>query len=231
MYTGQFIYCGKKGQTSIAVRNSSARLLEILASLTIGNVMPLGQMPEGTIVCQIEQSTGDRGKLAKASGKCSWTMMKSNFSFSVVSTADFDDVWNVSEFPTLSSLFSLGNYATIVSHNPDGGKTKVKLPSGAKKTLPSTNRAMVGKYPSKREKRWSKRPCILCSMMNDIFHCDVTMIDTPIYLEAFTEGIDTGESHLTKKSISIVSFHSLPRPCRRRWSYWQTDLEGRPLLP
>ncbi len=41
-----------------------------LASLTIGNVMPLGQMPEGTIVCQIEQTTGDRGKLAKASGKC-----------------------------------------------------------------------------------------------------------------------------------------------------------------
>jgi len=38
-----------------------------------------------------------------------------------------------------------GNYATIVSHNPDGGKTKVKLPSGAKKTLSSTNRAMVGK--------------------------------------------------------------------------------------
>lgn len=32
--------------------------------------MPLGQMPEGTIVCQIEQATGDRGKLAKASGKC-----------------------------------------------------------------------------------------------------------------------------------------------------------------
>ena len=38
--------------------------------MTIGNVMPLGQMPEGTIVCQIEQKTGDRGKLAKASGKC-----------------------------------------------------------------------------------------------------------------------------------------------------------------
>jgi large subunit ribosomal protein L8e len=31
--------------------------------------MPLGQMPEGTIVCQIEQKTGDRGKLAKASGR------------------------------------------------------------------------------------------------------------------------------------------------------------------
>lgn len=31
--------------------------------------MPLGHMPEGTIVCQVEQHTGDRGKLAKASGK------------------------------------------------------------------------------------------------------------------------------------------------------------------
>ncbi|CAF1469416.1 unnamed protein product [Rotaria sordida] len=74
------------------------------AAVTIGSVMPLGQMPEGTIICRIEQTTGDRGKLAKASG----------------------------------------NYATIVSHNPEDGKTKVKLPSGAKKTLSSTNRAMVG---------------------------------------------------------------------------------------
>ena len=36
MYTGQFIYCGKKAQ------------------LTIGNVMPIGNMPEGTIVCNME---------------------------------------------------------------------------------------------------------------------------------------------------------------------------------
>lgn len=85
--------------------------------------MPLGQMPEGTIVCQIEQATGDRGKLAKASGQ---------FSLSYSSI-------NIDRF-----IFQ-GNYATIVSHNPDGGKTKVKLPSGAKKTLPSSNRAMVGK--------------------------------------------------------------------------------------
>jgi large subunit ribosomal protein L8e len=85
--------------------------------------MPLGQMPEGTIVCQIEQKTGDRGKLAKASGEF----------FS-------DKYWEI------INEFYLGNYATIVSHNPDGGKTKVKLPSGAKKTLSSTNRAMVGKY-------------------------------------------------------------------------------------
>merc|ERR1712071_571737 len=40
MYTGQFIYCGRK------------------AHLTIGNVMPVGNMPEGTIVCNLEEKTG-----------------------------------------------------------------------------------------------------------------------------------------------------------------------------
>jgi ribosomal protein L2 len=47
----------------------------------------------------------------------------------------------------------LGNYATIVSHNPEAGKTKVKLPSGAKKTLSSTNRAMVGEYQFENKKK------------------------------------------------------------------------------
>merc|ERR1712228_623345 len=41
MYTGQFVYCGKK------------------AHLSIGNVMPIGHMPEGTIVCNLEEKTGD----------------------------------------------------------------------------------------------------------------------------------------------------------------------------
>jgi large subunit ribosomal protein L8e len=36
MYTGQFVYCGKK------------------ANLAIGNVMPVGAMPEGTVVCNLE---------------------------------------------------------------------------------------------------------------------------------------------------------------------------------
>merc|ERR1712179_743555 len=85
-YTGQFLYCGKK------------------ASLQIGNILPVGTMPEGTIVCCLEEKAGDRGKLARASG----------------------------------------NYATIISHNPDQNKSKVKLPSGSKKTIPSANRAMVG---------------------------------------------------------------------------------------
>ena len=41
-------------------------------------------------------------------------------------------------------FFFTGNSATIISHNPDANKTKVKLPSGAKKTIKSTNRAMIG---------------------------------------------------------------------------------------
>lgn len=86
LYTGQYIYCGKK------------------ATISVGNVLPVGQMPEGTVVCQLEEKSGDRGKLARASG----------------------------------------NYATIVSHNTDTKKTKIKLPSGNKKTISSVNRGMIG---------------------------------------------------------------------------------------
>ena len=75
------------------------------AALTIGNVLSVGQMPEGTTVCSLEEKCGYRGKLAKASG----------------------------------------NYALIISHTRDTGKTRVKLPSGSKKLIPSTNRAIVGK--------------------------------------------------------------------------------------
>ncbi|KAK9765163.1 60S ribosomal protein L2, partial [Basidiobolus ranarum] len=86
MYTGQFVYCGKK------------------AALTVGNVLPLSAMPEGTIICNIEETVGDRGAIARASG----------------------------------------NYATIISHNHDDGKTRVKLPSGSKKIIQSTCRATIG---------------------------------------------------------------------------------------
>merc|ERR1719244_117517 len=86
MYSGQFVYCGKK------------------SALDVGNVMPIGTLPEGTIVCNLEEKTGDRGKVARASG----------------------------------------NYAQVIAHNPDTKKTRVKLPSGAKKVLPSANRAMIG---------------------------------------------------------------------------------------
>lgn len=86
MYTGQFIYAGKT------------------AALTVGNVLPLGQMPEGTVVTNVEEKIGDRGRLARTSG----------------------------------------NYVTIIGHNPDEGKTRVKLPSGAKKVVLSESRGMIG---------------------------------------------------------------------------------------
>jgi len=86
MYTGQFIYCGKKAQ------------------LAIGNVLPVGSMPEGTIISCLEQKVGDRGSIARCSG----------------------------------------DYSLIVAHNPDAGVTRVKLPSGSKKIIPSACRAMVG---------------------------------------------------------------------------------------
>jgi len=50
MYSGQFVYCGKK------------------ATLTLGNSLPVAQMPEGTIICNVEAKMGDRGKLARCSG-------------------------------------------------------------------------------------------------------------------------------------------------------------------
>ncbi|CAJ0957076.1 unnamed protein product, partial [Mesorhabditis belari] len=86
MHTGQFVYCGKKAQVQI------------------GNVVPVGELPEGTAICNIEGRTGDRGVLARASG----------------------------------------NYGTVVAHNPDTGKTRIRLPSGAKKVIASINRAMIG---------------------------------------------------------------------------------------
>jgi large subunit ribosomal protein L8e len=86
MYTGQFVYCGKK------------------ATLSVGNTLPVGTMPEGTIICNIEEQPGDRGSLARTSG----------------------------------------NYATIIGHNHDDGKTRIKLPSGSKKVILSTCRATIG---------------------------------------------------------------------------------------
>jgi len=86
MYTGQFIYAGKK------------------AALTIGNILPLSACPEGTIISNVESKKGDRGVLARASG----------------------------------------NYATIISHSENGDKTRIRLPSGSKKTVPSSCRAMIG---------------------------------------------------------------------------------------
>lgn len=85
MYTGQFVFAGAK------------------AKCQIGNILPLRSLPEGTVVCNVEEKPGDRGKIAKASG----------------------------------------DYAAIISHS-ENGQTFLRLPSGAKKTVSSDCRGMVG---------------------------------------------------------------------------------------
>lgn len=86
MHTGQFVYCGKK------------------ATLNVGNVLPVSALPEGTIICNVEEKPGDRGALARVSG----------------------------------------GYATVIGHSPDDNKTRIRLPSGAKKTVAGGARATVG---------------------------------------------------------------------------------------
>lgn len=86
VFTGQAIYAGKK------------------AHMAIGNVLPVGQLPEGSVVCNVEVQPGDRGKLGRASGA----------------------------------------YSVVISHNSETGRTRIRLPSGAKKAVHSTARATVG---------------------------------------------------------------------------------------
>merc|ERR1712014_291262 len=50
MYTGQFVYAGKN------------------STLNIGNILPLGSVPEGTVVSNVEEKIGDRGALGRTSG-------------------------------------------------------------------------------------------------------------------------------------------------------------------
>jgi len=84
--TGAFVFCGKK------------------ATLAVGNVLPLAQLPEGTIICNVEEQAGDRGALARTSG----------------------------------------NYATVIGHDADTGRTRIRLPSGAKKSVKNDARATIG---------------------------------------------------------------------------------------
>jgi len=86
MYTGQFVYFGAK------------------ARLNIGNVLPLKEIPEGAQICNIEESPGDRGRLARTSGA----------------------------------------YATVIAHNPISKMSRLRLPSGKKKTVSWNCRAMLG---------------------------------------------------------------------------------------
>jgi len=86
LYSGMFVYHGKTAQ------------------LAVGNCLPVGSCPEGTVVSSLEDKAGNRGSIARASGTS----------------------------------------AIVVGHSEDGKKTRVRLPSGSRKTISSCGRAIVG---------------------------------------------------------------------------------------
>lgn len=171
MYTGQFIYAGKK------------------AALTVGNVLPLGEMPEGTVVSNVEEKVGDRGSLGRTSG----------------------------------------GYITVIGHNPDEGKTRIKLPSGAKKVVLSSARGMIGivagggrtdkpllkasrakhKFAVKRNS-WPKTRGVAMNPV-DHPHGGVCFPATYMYL---TFGWDTDKLHRVTINTSVKLLPSLDMPPR-----------------
>ena len=105
MYTGQFIYCGSKGRSLQSMLLFSVFNNDyLIASLTVGNILPVNVMPEGTIVANVEAKLGDRGTLARASGTS----------------------------------------AIVIGHSENGKKTRIRLPSGIRKSIIGGCRAMVG---------------------------------------------------------------------------------------
>merc|ERR1719320_1408143 len=66
--------------------------------------MPLGKMPEGTVISMVEEKASDRGRLARSSG-CN---------------------------------------CMIVGHSDDGKKSRIRLPSGSRKTVESACRGIIG---------------------------------------------------------------------------------------
>lgn len=86
MYTGQFIYAGKK------------------ASVNVGNILPLRAIPPGLNVINVEHNAGDKGEYARTSGVS----------------------------------------CTVIGHSVSGRKTRIRLPSGVRKSVKSSCRAMIG---------------------------------------------------------------------------------------
>lgn len=111
MYTGQYVYCGAKGRSLFSqfqyqslIINSLNIQFKKIATLSVGNILPVNALPEGTIVSNCEAKLGDRGAFARASGTS----------------------------------------AVVIGHSDDGKKTRVRLPSGTRKTVLGSCRAMVG---------------------------------------------------------------------------------------
>ena len=122
--------------------------LPMPATLSVGNVKPIGEMPEGTIICNLEEKPGDRGVIARASG---------NYATVIAHNPDTGEFCCRPPPPRGGgSVLHSHHLATggawshcLAMPNPTAcdfclGKSRVRLPSGNKKTVMSSCRAMVG---------------------------------------------------------------------------------------
>jgi len=116
VYTGQYIYAGKK------------------APLSIGNIVPVGKLPEGTIICNLESRPGDRGKYIRASGAAGAIIAQTQTGKSVI------------RLPSGQKKVVKGNCRAMVGVVAGGGRTE--------KPLLKAGRAYF-KYKAKRNS-WPK---------------------------------------------------------------------------
>jgi large subunit ribosomal protein L8e len=128
VYGGQFIFAGTK------------------AKMAVGNIMPVGKMPEGA--CRGQGSAAPlppttRPFFPRPTSPARLLSSRSPFPLPLFPGSI---VCNMERFPGDRGKIAKcsGEYATIVGHNEDSGVTKVRMPSGAKKTISSLARAMVG---------------------------------------------------------------------------------------
>ena len=96
--------CTQECSSTLEAKVGLSTLIIIIAALTVGNILPVNCMPEGTIISNVEAKLGDRGSFARASGAS----------------------------------------AIVIGHSEDGDKTRVRLPSGVRKTILGMCRGMVG---------------------------------------------------------------------------------------
>jgi len=128
-YAGQFIYAGKK------------------ASLAIGNILPLKEIPEGTVICNIESKVGDNGKMARASGD-----------YAIVVTKDNDKGVVRIRLPSGSKKTISNRCRAMIGLIAGGGRTD--------KPMLKAGRAFH-KYKAKRMASW---PRVRCVAMNAVDH-------------------------------------------------------------
>ncbi|CAL4894501.1 unnamed protein product [Urochloa decumbens] len=98
MYTGQSIYCGRR------------------ASLSIGNVLPVGTLPEGTVICNVEGRVGDRGALARCSGD-----------YAIVISHNTDNGTTRVKLPSGAKKLVQSNCRAMVGQVAGGGRTEKPL--------------------------------------------------------------------------------------------------------